>query len=269
MSRRRSVIVWLVVVTVLVAGGGVFYVSSRVPRGWRDVTREKMLRVVTTYSQPNYYLEQGRPMGFGYEFIKHFTDSLGLSLDITIESSGVERERGVSTGDYDVIMDLVPITSWSARSWLMSEPIAKSQLLLVQLGASNGAGDSVMFVSNVAELEGRDVYIMRNSLYLPVLSNMREEIGIDFDIVEVEDATADMLCSMVIRGDIDCAAVDRIYVGQTVESQSVLDVSTALGFNQFVGWATASEDIRSELDVFIRECRDEQWFLQLKKKYGI
>lgn len=269
MAKRR---VYTVAAIFVVLVGAFVVVGNLVlnrPRTWDDVEREKMLRVVTSYDPINYYLDEGKPMGFGYEVIKGFTDSLGFSLDVTIESSYAKRLSGVENGDFDVMLDLIPITSESDDVFHLTFPLATSKLLLVQMDKMyRSATDSVRFVSDVSELDSARIYIAEGSEYRLVLDNIMDETGIVMDVVEDEYA-ADMLCDKIVRGEIAYAAVDRLYLSSIIESLPILNADVALGFDQFVGWLTSDVSTQGVINDYIDSMDGDSRFVQTKREYGI
>lgn len=263
--RTKRLRISLLITLLFIIFGAVIFKLSPSPRSWSDVEKEKMLRVVTTYNSCDYSLSEGKPMGFGYELVKDFADSLGFSLDITIESDFSKRIKGLKQGDYDLLMNFIVKTTESDKDFFLTEPLSLSRLMLVQKVESS----SEEYVSDITDLEGKTIYIEKNSPYKMVLDNLKDDTGIDFAIEELIDASPDMLCSMILRNEIRYAAIDEIYVNSIVEYQTELNADVALGFEQLACWAVADESVRKKLDEYIKNRKETSEYFILKKRHNI
>ena len=131
LTKKQSLIA-IAVSVVLVIIIAIWVIVAHQERDLDDVMDDKTLRVVTEYSSIGYFVEDNQIKGFQYELIKRFADSLGLALDFTVEPDLQKSIAGVNNGDYDLIMRTLPVTLELKKELNFSEPLIKSQLVLVQ-----------------------------------------------------------------------------------------------------------------------------------------
>ena len=268
MSNKKTLIITIIGLVTIVLLAIVVYFEVRKPRTWSDVEKERTIRVVTANDNVNYTIVDGRPIGFCYELIKNMADSMGLTLDVTIDNQYSSRVEGLRRGDYDLMLDLIPITLSHRQTNCITSPIATSQLVLLQIDKKYQSNDSIKFVSNVTQLDSVQLYILSNSEYRVVLDNIMLETGVEFDLVGIEGNNAD-LNDMLEKGDISYAAVDRLYYEHDNSNMPILNCSVELGFEQYVGWGTADQTTQKVISEYIDSVLVSSWFAQLKRSYDI
>lgn len=266
MFRKKTDFVVIVSIITVAVVAYVVYFRSTAPRTWQDVEREKTLRVVTSYNSVNYILDKGKPTGFGYDIIKSLADTMNLSLNVTIENSYSQCIAGLSTGVYDLMLDLMPITALSRNEMCMTSYIATSKLVLAQ-HIPDSLSTSFGFIGNTSQLDSVTVYMAAGSPYSMVLDNLMDETGVDFDVVEEDVSHADLI-DLVETGDIACAAVDYLYTTH-LHTHSSVNTGVGLGLDQLVGWPTSDRSTQLVVSQYIDSIRTTSWFLLTKQKYDI
>ena len=100
----------------------VLYVNR--DRNWKDIESTKQMKVVTIYSPINYYVNfDGDVDGYNYSILKRFADSLDISLEVTVENDLDDCMKSLKKGDYDILLNLLPITLESSSVTSFSNPI--------------------------------------------------------------------------------------------------------------------------------------------------
>lgn len=262
---RRYILSVLFLLFACMVGTIAFYLSQK-HRTWSDVTEEKVLRIVTTYGSMNYFVDDGVPKGFNYEIVKAFCDEYGLLPEIIIESDFKRRLRGLYSGEYDIILDLMPATAECKRDMATSAPLLVSRLVLVQRKRDYIENDND-YITDIVALNGRKICILKGSYYRMVLDNLRSELGIDFRVVEL-DGDIDMLFGMVVRGEIEYVAFDHLSVLTALAYHPSLEAEMPLGFSQLTVWGLSdSGELKSRLDAFIDSISYTPWFVQHRREY--
>jgi len=157
---------------VLVIIIAIWVIVAHQARDLDDVMDNKTLRVVTEYSSIGYFVEDNQIKGFQYELIKRFADSLGLALDFTVEPDLQKSIAGVNNGDYDLIMRTLPVTLELKKELNFSEPLIKSQLVLVQ--RINKKDKDSTPIRGAMDLDSITIYVTPNSPYLMRLKHIEE-----------------------------------------------------------------------------------------------
>ncbi len=262
-KKRYVTIVILVALAICAVVFSWFEVKHR---NWSDIKRSGVLRVVTDYSEMDYFLDEGVPSGFNFELIRMFADSIGLQLEITVEADYAKRVSGVRKGEYDVMISQTPINAQSQQMMHMSVPTLVSGLVLVQRDAEYVA-DS-LFVSDIHDLEGAVVCVEANSPYMLVLENIKKEYCIDFEIRELSEVNSEMLCGMVVRGDIVYAAIDRLSARIECGYHSILDCAFPLSYDLYVGWGISNVNaLQESVNDFITSLKGGDEWNALRVKY--
>lgn len=262
---KKKIIICCAIVAFLLAMLTLFLLRDKT-RSWDEIIDSGILRVATNYNNVDYYIDNGKPVGLSYELIKEFADSLNLILEVNMVSNYSERVEGLSKGEYDVVISHLPINVTTKSQMLMSEPLLNTKLVLVQ-AASQFVDDSV-YIAEVMQLDGKTICIEKNSPYMLVLDNLKDEMGLNFNIKEIDNVDSEMLCGMVIRGEAKYVVIDLISARIECEYRAILDSKLNLSFDHFVGWGITESDIlKSQLDSFIVNKKSTESWGVLKSKY--
>ena len=206
LTKKQSLIA-IAVSVVLVIIIAVWVIVANQARDLDDVMDNKTLRVVTEYSSIGYFVEDNQIKGFQYELIKRFADSLGLALDFTVEPDLQKSIAGVNNGSYDLIMRTLPVTLELKKELNFSEPLIKSQLVLVQ--RINKKDKDNTPIRGAMDLDSITIYVTPNSPYLMRLKHIEEELGIVIFTKSIPDVDTELLMAMVARGEIDYTIADE------------------------------------------------------------
>ena len=193
---------WAIIIIIFLVFGVIFaiYLSQMGRRTWEDIQEDQTLRVVTQLNSIDYFIADGKPQGFYYEMVRDLADSLGLQLDITLEPDYKKSLEGIRRGEYDIFLTNIPITTESRKHIILAQPIMKGKLVLVQ--KRKDLSDKG-FIEQATDLEGADLYIEAGSPYIMRLENLKEEVGVNFNVIEKNEISSELLNSMVARGQID------------------------------------------------------------------
>ena len=233
LTKKQSLIA-IAVSVVLVIIIAIWVIVAHQARDLDDVMDDKTLRVVTEYSSIGYFVEDNQIKGFQYELIKRFADSLGLSLDFTVEPDLQKSIAGVNNGDYDLIMRTLPVTLELKKELNFSEPLIKSQLVLVQ--RINKKDKDNTPIRGAMDLDSITIYVTPNSPYLMRLKHIEEELGIVIFTKSIPDVDTELLMAMVARGEIDYTIADEFTARFSQSFYPELDIDTQMGFKQFQAW---------------------------------
>lgn len=265
-TKKQSLIA-IAVSVVLVIIIAIWVIVSHQARDLDDVMKDKTLRVVTEYSSIGYFVEDNQIKGFQYELIKRFADSLGLALDFTVEPDLQKSISGVNNGDYDLIMRTLPVTLELKEKLNFSEPLIKSQLVLVQ--RINKKDKEKTPIRGAMDLDSITIYVTPNSPYLMRLKHIEEELGITIFTQSIPDVDTELLMAMVARGEIDYTIADEFTARFSKGFYPELDIDTQMGFKQFQAWGFSkhSPNLQNAVNAWLKEFTQTKAYRDLYRTY--
>ena len=190
------------------------------------------LHVVTLNSPRSYFLYRDQPMGYDYSLIEEFARKKGMVLDLQVANSFNRAMEMVNSGRADVFAYDVPVTSEFKRRIVPAGPANYTNQVLVQ---RNGEQP----VTDVADLIGKDIYVLPKSKYYYRLKNLNEELGggINIHTIDNDSIIIDDVLRMVQRGEIPMTVVDSDIAQLNKTYYPDLDIGLDLSFRQKSQWA--------------------------------
>ena len=266
LTKKQSLIA-VAVSVVLVIIIAIWVIVAHQARDLDDVMDDKTLRVVTEYSSIGYFVEDNQIKGFQYELIKRFADSLGLALDFTVEPDLQKSIAGVNNGSYDLIMRTLPVTLELKQELNFSEPLIKSQLVLVQRINKKDKDSSP--IRGAMDLDSITIYVTPNSPYLMRLKHIEEELGIVIFTKSIPDVDTELLMAMVARGEIDYTIADEFTARFSQSFYPELDIDTQMGFKQFQAWGFSkhSPNLQTAVNAWLKEFTQTKAYRDLYRTY--
>ena len=266
LTKKQSLIA-VAVSVVLVIIIAIWVIVAHQARDLDDVMDDKTLRVVTEYSSIGYFVEDNQIKGFQYELIKRFADSLGLALDFTVEPDLQKSIGGVNNGSYDLIMRTLPVTLELKKELNFSEPLIKSQLVLVQ--RINKKDKDNTPIRGAMDLDSITIYVTPNSPYLMRLKHIEEELGIVIFTKSIPDVDTELLMAMVARGEIDYTIADEFTARFSQSFYPELDIDTQMGFKQFQAWGFSkhSPKLQNAVNSWLKEFTQTKAYRDLYRTY--
>ena len=124
------------------------------------------------------------------------------------------------------------------------------------------------FIEQANDLEGQELFIEAGSPYTMRLNNLKEEIGVNFNLNSKPDVTSELLNSMVARGQIDYVVCPEHIANLSKRYHYELDVNTLLGLSQNLTWGMIySPEFNQKVNAFIKEYRDSKKYKKLYQTY--
>ncbi len=219
------------------------------------IERGKLI-AATPLGVSSYFLYRGEPMGYQYELLKEFAASLGVTLEIHIESDPDNAIERLNEGVYDVVAMNLMITRERSKIVDFSLPISQTRQVLVQRKPENWRKMKTMddvekhLIRNSVELKEKTVHVGSNSSHYYRLLHLQQEIGGNIRILKLPGKNPEDLLQMVAKGEIDFTICDETLskIGQKYYPE--LDVQTQVSLAQDVGWAVGkgNETLLSKLN---------------------
>mgnify|MGYP001810132202 CR=1 FL=1 len=260
----------------LILGGGIIVIFLTVIFSWiasskihdlEDVIDSGRLVVVTDSSSIGFAVNKDSVYGFQYEIIKAFADSLGVELEIS-EQNDVQRSiEDLKNGEYDIVANLIPMTSDLKKGVLFSKTILSSRQVLVQRLAADSLQPTP--VRKQYELANDTIYIPYNSVYKMRIENLADEIADSIHILEVKNVSVETMVRMVSLGRIKNTICSAQLAEKLKRQYPNIDISLPIGFTQEHGWALNmnSPELTAKLNDFLSDFVGSSAYWELYRKY--
>ncbi|HEY5824077.1 MAG TPA: transporter substrate-binding domain-containing protein, partial [Cyclobacteriaceae bacterium] len=216
----------------------------------------------------------GTPMGYEYELLQRFTQSIGVDLKIKLVT-GVEASFDLlNKGEGDVIAFPLTISQERKEFVTFTDPLFNTNQVLVQRRPADWAANPHLaekkMIRNPIDLIGKDVYVMRNSSFKLRLENLSKEMGGEIIIHEDSLATeTESLIHKVVSGEIDYTVTDQTIGMVNAVYYPELDVNTLISLPQQIGWATRHDSplLLQAFNNWLAEVKRDGTFQVIYDKY--
>ena len=222
-------------------------VDSEEERDWAEIREKGVLRVITSNNPASYFMWRGELMGFDYDLIKDFAKQHRLRVRVVVHDTPSSMFAALEAGEGDVIAASMTVTAERERAgWSFSERYLEVNEQLI-----GEAGDTPL--ETVEELAGRTVAVNPETAYYDTLKALQEAGG-SFEILEVENASTEMLIDGVANGDYDLTMADSHLAA--MESTYRDDIAVLFQFEpaKEIAWVTREpqQALREQLNRYIK-----------------
>jgi membrane-bound lytic murein transglycosylase F len=224
------------------------------------------LYVLTDSSSLGFCQQDGKVGGFQYEIVKAFADTLGVELVITEENDLKKCVELLKDGDYNLVANMMPVTSEWKKDLIFSQPIQWSRLMLVQ---ADYADSLPMTRKNVLELASDTIGVPINSPHKLRISHLSDEIAQPIVVKEFKSKSAEQLVQMVSKHKIKYTVCDENSGKRYMQKYPNINVSLPLGFSQPMAWAVHSKSklLNDELNAFLDDFIGSTAYWEIYRKY--
>lgn len=208
-----------------------------------EIRQDGKLTALTSYSSTSYFIYRGQVMGYEYELLNRLADHLELELEIKVVDDMDQIINMLLQGEGDIISHGLTVTRERRKQVQFTEYHTTTHQVLVQRKPENWRKMKLheideILVRDPLELIGKKVHVRKNSSYYKRLQNLMDEIGGEIEIVPVSgDLETEEIIRMVADGEIDYTVADQNIAYINAAYYPILDVKTAISFNQRIAWA--------------------------------
>ncbi|MEP2023820.1 MAG: transporter substrate-binding domain-containing protein [Reichenbachiella sp.] len=226
-------------------------------------------------SSTGMFLYRGEPMGYEYELLSLFANSIDLEIRFDITPSIEEGFRKLNAGQGDVLAYNLSITKERQRFLEFTSPHNFVRQVLVQRKPDDWRNMKLheiekTLLRNPIELIGKEVYVRKGSAYTTRLKHLAEEIGGDILIVEeFDELETEALIELVADGKIDFTVADEDVALVNARYYPILDVKTAISFPQQIAWGVRKNtpQLLDTLNAWIGDMKRTNEYYALYDKY--
>jgi membrane-bound lytic murein transglycosylase F len=252
-----------------------FYSEPQVEIDLPAIKQRGYINALVDNNSISYFIYKGVPMGYEYELLQLFAKDLGVDLKIKV-TSGVERAiEQLNKGEGDILAFPLTINADSKKYVTFTKPQYNTYQVLVQRKPANWRKMSVKqvddsLIRDLADLKGKEIYVMGGTTHAMRLENLSEEIGTDINIREDSVTTeTESLIRRVATGEIDYTVSDHMVAQVNAAYYDNIDIGTVLSLPRQVSWAVRqnSTQLEEAFNSWLTKIKKEATFMIIYNRY--
>ncbi|MDD4970148.1 MAG: transporter substrate-binding domain-containing protein [Paludibacter sp.] len=265
MSRKILIVIALLILVVLVPAFYWMHHSKNRIHDLPGILDSGRLSVLTDSSSIGFSVKGDSVSGFQYEIVKAFADSLGVELVISEKNDLKACMDGLGAGDYDIIANLVPVTTEWGKNASFSIPFFASREVLVQRINT----DLSKQVTKHSQLANDTIYIPVNSPFKMRLIHLSNEIADPIHILELKNKSSEQMVRMVANGNIKYTICNEQFAQRLKKKFPNIDVSIPIGFAQQQAWVVHPNSplLLEKLNEFLDDFIGSSAYWNIYRKY--
>jgi membrane-bound lytic murein transglycosylase F len=215
-------------------------------------------------SSTGLFVYKGKTMGYEYELLKMFTDSMGLGLRLEIVPNIDDAFKKLNSGIGDVIAFNMTVTKERKERIQFTTTHTQVRQMLVQRKPENWRELKQHeiennIIRNPIQLVGKQVWVRYQSSFGQRMKHLSEEVGGEISISEDSpNVTTEDLIKKVAEGYIDYTIADENVAMVNAAYYAILDVNTPVSFPQQIAWG-----VRKNADSLLLSVN--QWIAAMQK----
>ena len=229
---------------------------------------------VTDFNSTNYFIYKGEPMGFHFELLRSFSESIGLNLEIITENNINKSIAMLGFGKADLLSVDLTVNSSRKKQIRFTDPISQTRQVLIQRKPNRWrslTSDEIekSLIRNQLDLAGKTIFVQVGSSSFECLKNLEDEIGDTLSIIQVP-YEAEELISLVAKREIDYAVCDENIAIVNSGYYPIIDVGTPVSFTQNLAWGIRKENsdkLAAALNTWIASFKKSDTYALLYAKY--
>ncbi len=270
MTKRKYLIISatiFLVVGLIMAFTDVLPISLKPSSDLDTIKKRGKLILVTAFNPTGYFLYKDEPMGFEYDFIKKFAESIGVKLEVIEVNSPDEMYQKLLTGEADIMAYNIPVMNLPMQFATFSDPYIQTELVLVQRKISR---KSPQHIDQVTDLQGKNITITEQSPYIQTLSDIRFDLNNTLNINTLDNTiTPEDLIRMVAESEIEYTVANKEIALINKGFYKNIDIETALTAPQDIAFTIHRKHrkLTRALNQFISSSRKNQVLYALYNQY--
>lgn len=202
-------------------------------------------------------------MGFHYELLKAYADSMGLELEVKVINGRKEQLKALKKGEGSLLAADVLHTERMCREYRCLHPLYVTRMCVVQHTLSDKK------IVDAAQLKDSRVVVPSEDAYQLRLQHLMEELACDIEVVmSAQDAERDVL--LKVEKNVCAYGLCLEKHGKKWKKEfPMLDFSVGVGVEQPCGWVVHkdAEDLAKSLDSFLRRFVTTADYRKIYSKY--
>lgn len=205
------------------------------------------LTALVDNTSTSYFIYKGERMGYEYELLSKFAESIGVQLKIVVVDDLIEATSLLNEGYADILAYHLAITLQRRELFEFSIPHLEVKQVLIQRKPKNWRDMKLhqikaQMIEDPTDLGGKVVHVRKGSSFAQRLRNLSDEIGEKIEIIEEEgQITTEQLIERVLSGEIKYTVADADVAKINYSYHPDLFIETEISLQQRIAWALNSE----------------------------
>jgi membrane-bound lytic murein transglycosylase F len=226
-------------------------------------------------SSTGLFLYKGKTLGYEYDLLKMFTDSLGVGLRLDVTTNLEEAFQKLNRGEGDILAYNLTVTKDRKKEIAFSHYHNLVRLVLVQKKPDNWRDMKIHeiereLIRNPVDLIGKKVHVRYRSSYVDRLKNLSDEIGGEIIIVEdFPNVETEEIIRKVAHGEVEYTVAEEDIAMVNAAYYPNIDVGTPVSFPQQIAWGLRknADQLKDTLNHWIMEMRKRPEYYVVYDKY--
>jgi membrane-bound lytic murein transglycosylase F len=240
-----------------------------------EIIKRGKLVVLAENSSTSYFIYKGRKMGFEYELLQQFSESIGVDLEVRVVNNLDSLIHMLNRGEGDIIACNYTITKDRGKRINFSIPFTQTQQVLIQRkpeGWQDMKEEEWMkqMITEPTQLAQKQVRVWRNSSYYQRLLHLQEEIGDTIFIEGIEGTIGgEELIEMVSTGLIDYTVAEEnvAKVNEQFFDNLYTDLDLSVKQKLAFGLRKSSPLLKAKLDAWLETFMQKPIYSYINRKY--
>jgi membrane-bound lytic murein transglycosylase F len=236
-----------------------------------QIKKRGKIVAVTDFSPMNYFIYRGQPLGYQYELLQEYANSIGMKIELVVSKDLDNTMKMLRTGQADIIALNYTVTNERKKMVEFTVPHSRTRQVLVQrIPDTEGVAGTGLPIRDLSYLSADHITIavQKSSAAARRLKHLADEMG---DSLEVKEMPLDdeELVEMVATGEIDFAVCDENVAMVCQTYYSNIDCETPVSFSQNLAWAVRkdSPELLTSLNSWMEQFRKTAQFAVIYNKY--
>ena len=230
---------------------------------YAQIQRKKRLVWMTDESPWGFDAQRRDSMGFHYELIKAYADSMGLELEVNIVNGRNEQLRALQRRKAHVLATDVVLTESVQSQFAPCQLPHSVKMCLLQSRVSDS------LIVELSQLEGKRVLVPSDEAFMMRMNHLMEELEIEVEVVSHSGLSEEDVMEKVSRGEELYGLCLSRHAQQLEICYPDLDYTLSVGCEQPCGWVVNNheEDLQQSLQRFLERFVQTPAYRALCRKY--
>ncbi|MDR2009026.1 MAG: transglycosylase SLT domain-containing protein [Bacteroidales bacterium] len=235
-------------------------------RDFTEITDTKDLNVVISSNFIDYFVYNGRPMGFYLEILSEFANDYGLNLNLFEESDHINALNLINDNKCDIFAADIVLPVKTRSKFDLTVPLRTTKQVLVQRKpdgyiymSQQQIKDSL--IRNYSGLSYKTIYAKKNGNNFFILNK--------YLLTKIDSLSTEDIIKNVSNKVFDYAICDYNFAKIFNSYYPNIDIELPLSFRQNVCWVVRknSTDLRDTLDSWLTNFKKTKKYSDLERKY--
>lgn len=230
---------------------------------YAQIQHKKRLVWMTDESPWGFDAQRRDSMGFHYELIKAYADSMGLELEVNIVNGRKEQLQVLQKRKAHVLATDVVLTESVQSQFSPCQLPHSVKMCLLQSRVNEP------LIVELAQLDGKRLLVPSDEAFYLRIQHLMEELEIDVEVVTQNGLTEEEVLEKVSRGEERYGLCLSRHAKLCERFYPELDYSLIVGFDQPCGWVVNKHDeaLHQSLRRFLARYVETPEYRALYRKY--